>query len=66
MKRRDFLKASAVTAAGVASYSRKTTPDVQVRIDGNLLISNDLFEGVTLNDGKLVLPDRPGLGLKTI
>ena len=35
-------------------------------LDGNLLISNDLFEGVTLNDGKLVLPDRPGLGLKTI
>ena len=32
-------------------------------LDGNLLISNDLFEGVTLNDGKLVLPDRPGLGL---
>lgn len=32
-------------------------------LDGNLLISNDLFEGVTLADGKLILPDRPGLGL---
>ena len=32
-------------------------------LDGNLLISNDLFEGVTLTDGKLILPDRPGLGL---
>jgi len=35
-------------------------------LDGNLLISNDLFEGVTVEDGRLILPDRPGLGLKTI
>lgn len=33
-------------------------------LDGNLLISNDLFEGVTLRNGKLHLPNRPGLGLK--
>ncbi len=33
-------------------------------LDGNLLISNDVYEGVTVNDGKLVLPDRPGLGLE--
>jgi L-alanine-DL-glutamate epimerase-like enolase superfamily enzyme len=32
-------------------------------LDGNLLISNDPFTGVTVVDGKLVLPDRPGLGL---
>jgi len=32
-------------------------------LDGNLLISNDLFEGVTVQGGKLILPDRPGLGL---
>jgi len=30
---------------------------------GNLLISNDPFEGVRVADGKLVLSDRPGLGL---
>lgn len=35
-------------------------------LDGNLLISNDRFEGVTVVDGKLTLPDRPGIGLKTI
>ncbi len=33
-------------------------------LDGNLLISNDLYEGVGLCDGRLCLPDRPGLGLK--
>ncbi|MBQ9309312.1 MAG: twin-arginine translocation signal domain-containing protein [Bacteroidales bacterium] len=32
-------------------------------LDGNLLISNDLFEGVKVENGRLVLPDRPGLGL---
>jgi L-alanine-DL-glutamate epimerase-like enolase superfamily enzyme len=32
-------------------------------LDGNLLIANDPFTGVTVKDGKLILPDRPGLGL---
>ena len=32
-------------------------------LDGNLLITNDLFDGVGLEDGKLVLPDRPGIGV---
>jgi L-Ala-D/L-Glu epimerase len=32
-------------------------------LDGNLLISNDPFHGVRVEKGKLVLPDKPGLGL---
>lgn len=32
-------------------------------IDGNLLISNDLYKGVTVSEGELRLPDGPGLGL---
>ncbi len=32
-------------------------------LDGNLLIANDPYTGVTVRQGKLVLPDRPGLGL---
>ena len=32
-------------------------------LDGNLLISNDPYAGVTVRDGKLVLPSAPGLGL---
>ena len=35
-------------------------------LDGNLLISNDPFKGVTVVDGKLILPDRPGLGLVAV
>lgn len=32
-------------------------------LDGNLLIANDPYTGVRVENGKLVLPDRPGLGL---
>lgn len=32
-------------------------------LDGNLLIANDLYEGVTVVKGRLTLPNRPGLGL---
>jgi len=32
-------------------------------LDGALLIKNDLFTGTTIVDGKITLPDRPGLGL---
>jgi L-alanine-DL-glutamate epimerase-like enolase superfamily enzyme len=32
-------------------------------LDGNLLIANDPFTGVRVQQGKLVLPDLPGLGL---
>ncbi len=32
-------------------------------LDGNLLIANDPFAGVQVRNGKLLLPDRPGLGL---
>jgi len=35
-------------------------------LDGNLLISNDPFRGVTVERGKLILPDHPGLGLKAV
>lgn len=35
-------------------------------LDGNLLIDNDRFRGVKVVKGRLVLPDRPGLGLKVL
>ena len=33
-------------------------------LDGNLLIANDPYTGVTVQNGKLILPGGPGLGLK--
>ena len=32
-------------------------------LDGNLLIANDLFDGMKIVDGKISLPDRPGIGV---
>jgi len=32
-------------------------------LDGNLLISNDPYDGVKVVDGRLKLPDRPGIGV---
>jgi L-alanine-DL-glutamate epimerase-like enolase superfamily enzyme len=33
-------------------------------LDGNLLIDNDVFEGVTIRDGKLILPEGAGIGVR--
>ncbi len=33
-------------------------------LDGHLLIDNDPFAGVTVEQGKLILPDAPGLGVR--
>ena len=32
-------------------------------LDGNLLITNDRFRGMTVRSGRITLPDAPGLGL---
>ena len=32
-------------------------------LDGNLLISNDCYEGIRIIDGKVTLIDRPGIGI---
>lgn len=34
-----------------------------VDLDGNLLIANDPYQGVRVDRGRLILPERPGLGL---
>lgn len=35
-------------------------------LDGALLIGNDVFDGMQVIDGKITLPDRPGIGIKKI
>jgi len=32
-------------------------------LDGNLLISNDCYDGITITDGKVTLNERPGIGI---
>lgn len=35
-------------------------------LDGNLLIDNDVFTGLKIRYGKIILPDLPGIGVKKI
>jgi L-Ala-D/L-Glu epimerase len=35
-------------------------------LDGNLLISNDIFEGIKIKNGKIILPDSPGIGIRKL
>ena len=35
-------------------------------LDGSLLIANDRFRGMTVVDGKITLPDRPGIGVELL
>jgi len=35
-------------------------------LDGNLLISNDRFTGMTVVKGRITLPDRPGIGVRLV
>ncbi len=35
-------------------------------LDGAVLIKNDLFTGATIVDGKVTLPDRPGIGVEKL
>jgi L-Ala-D/L-Glu epimerase len=32
-------------------------------LDGNVLISNDCFDGMKVHNGRIVLDDRPGIGI---
>ncbi len=47
------------------SAAAQLSPEVDwADLDGNLLISNDPFDGVKVIDGKLTLNEYPGIGLK--
>ena len=51
------------TSCGVSAAAQLSPAVDFADLDGNLLISNDLFDGVKVESGRLVLPDRPGLGV---
>lgn len=35
-------------------------------LDGNLLIANDIFDGIKIIEGKVTIPDRPGIGVELL
>ena len=51
------------SSLGITAAAHLTPLVDYADLDGNLLITNDPYTGVTLDNGKLVLPERPGIGV---
>jgi L-alanine-DL-glutamate epimerase-like enolase superfamily enzyme len=54
------------TSCGVTAAAQLSPLVDWADLDGNLLISNDVFDGLKIKDGKVELPHRPGVGVKKI
>ncbi len=53
------------SSLGITAAAHLTPLVDYADLDGNLLISNDPYSGVVIGRGKLVLPERPGVGIIT-
>jgi L-Ala-D/L-Glu epimerase len=51
------------SSVGISAAAHLTSLVDYADLDGNLLIANDPFQGVSVEHGKLILSDRPGLGV---
>jgi L-alanine-DL-glutamate epimerase-like enolase superfamily enzyme len=54
------------TSCGVSAAAQLAPKADWADLDGNLLISNDPFSGMQINDGKVTLIDEPGIGVKLV
>lgn len=52
------------SSLGITAAAHLTPLIDYADLDGHLLIANDPYTGVTLDEGKLILPERPGLGVR--
>ena len=51
------------TSCAVSAASQLSPLADWADLDGNLLIANDIFDGMKIVDGKVTIPDRPGIGV---
>ena len=54
------------TSCAISAASHLSPMVDYADLDGALLISNDVFDGTKVVDGKVILADRPGIGVKKI
>lgn len=52
------------TSCAISAASQLSPAVDWADLDGNLLISNDIYKGTTVVDGKLTLNDLPGIGIE--
>ena len=51
------------TSCAVSAASQLAPMVDYADLDGNLLIANDIFDGMKIVEGKVTIPDRPGIGV---
>ncbi len=54
------------TSCAISAAAQLSPKAEWADLDGNLLISNDPFRGVTVDEGKITLMDKPGIGIDKI
>jgi L-Ala-D/L-Glu epimerase len=54
------------TSCGTSAAAQLTPIVNWADLDGNLLITNDLFEGMKVVEGKVTLSDLPGIGIRKL
>lgn len=64
LKMRVMLGCMIETSVGITAAAHLAPLVDDADLDGNLLITNDPFRGAVVRDGRLVPPDRPGLGVE--
>ena len=53
------------SSLGITAAAHLTPLVDYADLDGHLLVANDPYRGVTLEKGKLILPDLPGIGVRS-
>lgn len=54
------------TSCAISAAAQLSPMAATADLDGNLLISNDPFDGIEIIKGKITLNDQPGIGVKTL
>lgn len=54
------------TSCAVSAMSQLAPLAEWADLDGNLLIKNDIYKGMTVTDGKVTLNDKPGIGIELL
>jgi L-Ala-D/L-Glu epimerase len=51
------------TSCAISAASQLSPLAQWADLDGNLLITNDCYIGTTINNGKIILNENPGIGV---
>jgi L-alanine-DL-glutamate epimerase-like enolase superfamily enzyme len=54
------------TSLGIAAAAHVSGLVDFVDLDGSLLLADDPFEGLRVENGRILLPDEPGLGVEPV